>query len=118
MAPPSTRRRGDDTAREVIGDDDAPIETVSADAGPAPVDEGAGDAPRPFGASCGPHPDRTAQNNAQQTPAARRLNKVRRMRADRASMENSALSVIVLFIAATLYIMRRRVRLGRRKPTF
>jgi hypothetical protein len=28
------------------------------------------------------------------------------------------LLVLVMFIVATLYVMRRRTRLGRRKPTF
>ena len=62
--------------------------------------------------------DRTAQNSAAGTRCPLVFDKVRLVHADRANMENSALSVIVLFIAATLYIMRRRVRLGRRKPTF
>jgi hypothetical protein len=30
----------------------------------------------------------------------------------------AALPVLIMFVAATLYIMRRRVRLGRRKATF
>jgi hypothetical protein len=33
-------------------------------------------------------------------------------------MNNTALSVLLLFVIATLYIMRRRVRLGRKKGTF
>jgi len=33
-------------------------------------------------------------------------------------MNNSLVFVAITFVVAILYMMRRRVRLGRRKPTF
>ena len=38
--------------------------------------------------------------------------------ADKSGMNNSLVFVAITFVVAILYMMRRRVRLGRRKPTF
>ena len=38
--------------------------------------------------------------------------------ADKSGMNNSLVFVALTFVVAILYMMRRRVRLGRRKPTF
>jgi len=38
--------------------------------------------------------------------------------ADKSGMNNNLVFVAIMFVVAILYMMRRRVRLGRRKPTF
>jgi hypothetical protein len=38
--------------------------------------------------------------------------------ADKSGMNNNLVFVAITFVVAILYMMRRRVRLGRRKPTF
>jgi len=44
--------------------------------------------------------------------------KGRLIRTDKSSMNTNLIFVGLTFMAAILYIMRRRVRLGRRKATF